>query len=112
MLQEPHMPKLVVFIVKWTAIGVAGGLAALALVLALNIGQLATLTFHSASPWTVLYILANSFAVTGATLSVGIAVWVRDDFGGEGEPRNERLERWKAGETAVIRPEDEDRPLP
>ncbi|MDE2385862.1 MAG: hypothetical protein KGO53_14720 [Alphaproteobacteria bacterium] len=112
MLRVPELPKLVVFIIRWTAIGAAGGLAAMVAVLALNIGGLRVLLEHSSSPWIVLYILGNSFAVSGATLSVGIAVWVREDFGGRGEPPNPRLERWKAGGSALILPEDEDRPLP
>lgn len=112
MMRWPRLPKLIVFLIKWTAIGVAGGLLALALFLALDIGGFGTLLAHSQSKLLVLYILGNSFAVAGATLTVATAVWHRSDFGGDGGSGNARLDRWRAGFSAELREEDEDRPRP
>jgi hypothetical protein len=110
-MRWPRFPKLISYLIKWTAIGVAGGLAGLAMFLALDIGGFGSLVWRSSSPGLALYILANSFAVTGATFSVGVAVMLRKDFGGSGGSGNGRLDRWRAGGSAELDPY-EDRPLP
>ncbi len=100
-------PPLIRFLLKWTGIGMAGGLLVLALVLYFDIGGLGALVLRSSSPWLALYVLAMSFAGTGGPVAVTAAVLLGSDFS-SGRSYNSRLARWKAGHSAEI---EEDRPL-
>jgi hypothetical protein len=106
------MPPLIVFLAKWTGIGIAAGLVALALFLALDVGGVASVLWRSQSPWTAIYVLAVSFACTGGSVSMAAAVLLRSDFGGTGGGGNSRLDRWRAGHSAELPEDDDDRPLP
>jgi hypothetical protein len=101
------LPPLILFVIKWTAIGIAGGLLALLVVLFFDVGGLGSLVQRSSTPWLAVYVLAMSFAGTGGPVALTFAVLLCKDFGGKG-PGNSRLERWKAGLSAEV---DEDRPL-
>ncbi len=102
------MPPLIRFILKWTLVGVVAGLAFMGAIVLFDVGEVGTRLAHSSNAGLATFIMAASFAVTFAQLSVFLAVTLRDDFGGKGSG-NSRLERWKAGGSAEI---DQDRPLP
>jgi hypothetical protein len=100
-----HLPPLVLFVLKWTTVGVVGGLVALATILYFNVAGLGQLVQRSSSSWLALYVLGMSFAGLGGPVAVTIAVLLNANFGKR--PFNERLERWRAGASASL---DEDRP--
>ena len=102
------MPKLVKFVLKWSAIGIAIGWVVLAVLLATNIGGLTGMVWRQSGGYIGLAILMLSFAVTFGQVTVMAAVLSLASSKG-GDESNSRLERWKAGHSAEL---DEDRPLP
>ena len=102
------MPRLVKFVLKWNAVGIALGWAVLALLLATGIGNLGSMVFRQSGGLIGLLILMLSFGVTFGQVTVMAAVLSLADSKGGGDS-NSRLERWKAGHSAEL---DEDRPLP
>ena len=101
------MPPLIRFLLKWSLIGMAAGWAFAVLLLAANIGGLGGMWLRSEQPVLWLLVLAVSFGVSFAQVTVLAAVLLRSDFGGKGES-NDRLARWKAGGSAEL---ERDEPL-
>jgi hypothetical protein len=102
------MPKLVKFVLKWSAIGIAIGWVVLAALLVTNIGGLTGMVWRQSGGFLALAVLMLSFAVTFGQVTVMAAVLSLTSKEGDGGA-NARLERWKAGHSAEL---DEDRPLP
>jgi hypothetical protein len=97
-------PPLVRFLLKWTAIAVVIGWAALGVCLLLDIGPFREMVTGSRSPAAMLLLVALTFAVSFWMVIVSAAVLLRDDFGGEVE--NLRLKRWKDGKSGQLRDSD------
>lgn len=91
------MPPLIRFVMKWILVGVGAGWALVAALLIADVGGMGGLVWRSSSPGTVLFILALSFGITSAQITLLAAVLLRSDFGGRGPAGLSRLERWKAG---------------
>jgi hypothetical protein len=102
------MPPLIRFLLKWSLIGMAAGWAFAVLLLAANIGGLGGMWLRSEQPVLWLLVLAVSFGVSFAQVTVLAAVLLRSDFGGKGDGGNDRLARWKAGGSAEL---ERDEPL-
>jgi hypothetical protein len=102
-------PPLIRFVAKWSLIGAAIGIGFATLLVLTDAGGIGGLLFRSSSALLVFVILAMSFAVTFSQITLLLAVALRSDFGGDGAS-NDRLARWKAGESAELG--DDDRPLP
>lgn len=100
------LPRLVTYVMKWTAVGVIAGWMLLAMLLLFDTGGLGTLLRHAQAPFVVLYILGMSFAVTGGMAAVASVILLKHGLGGEGGG-DSRLERWKAGGSAMV---DDDKP--
>ena len=100
------MPPLIKFLLNWTAVGIGAGWLFLAALLLTDTGGMGGLIARADDPATALVILALSFGITFAQITLLTAVLLRDDFGGDGNGGT-RLERWKAGHSAEI---DRDRP--
>lgn len=96
------MPPLIRFVIKWTGIGIGMGWAFLAALLLLDVGGIGGLLWRSSSPGTVIFIMALSFGITAAQITLMAAVLLRSDFGGDGPAGMSRLERWKAGHSAEV----------
>ncbi len=103
------MPPLIRFLLKWSLIGMAAGAAFAALLLAANLGGLGGMWLRSEQPVLWFLVLALSFGVSFAQVTVLAAVLLRSDFGGKGDGVNDRLARWKAGGSAELQ---RDEPLP
>jgi hypothetical protein len=101
------MPPLIRFLLKWSLIGMAAGGAFSVLLLISNIGGIGGMWLRSEQPVLWLLVLAISFGVSFAQVTVLAAVLLRSDFGGNGEA-NDRLARWKAGGSAEM---ERDEPL-
>jgi hypothetical protein len=102
------MPPLIRFLLKWSLIGMAAGWAFAVLLLAANVGGLGGMWLRSEQPVLWLLVLAVSFGVSFAQVTVLAAVLLRSDFGGKGDGGNDRLARWKAGGSAEL---ERDEPL-
>ena len=83
-MKRQKLPKLVRFVMINSAIGILIGWAIAGLFVWSNIGGFGDLVLHSASPWTVAYILALSFGVTFGfgflTTAVLLLPTGKDDF--------------------------------
>jgi hypothetical protein len=95
------MPPLIRFLLKWSLIGMAAGWAFAVLLLLSNLGGIGGMWLRSDQPVLWLVVLALSFGVSFAQVTVLAAVLLRSDFGGKGEA-NDRLARWKAGGSAEL----------
>lgn len=102
------MTPLIRFLVKWSLIGVAAGCAFAALLLATDLGGLGGLWLRSDQRVLWFVVLALSFGVSFAQVTVLAAVLLRSDFGGTGQDGSDRLARWKAGGSAEL---ERDEPL-
>ena len=102
------MPPLIRFLLKWSLIGVAAGWAFAGLLLVTDLGGLGGLWLRSDQKILWFLVLALSFGVSFAQVTVLAAVLLRSDFGGTGESGSDRLARWKAGGSAEL---DDDAPL-
>lgn len=96
------MQPLIRFVIKWTLIGLGLGWAFAAALLVLDIGGIGGFLSRSANPGTVIFIMALSFGISAAQITLLAAVVLRSDFGGHGPAGMSRLERWKAGHSAEI----------
>jgi hypothetical protein len=102
--KDSEMPPLIRFVLKWTVVGVAVGWAFLAALFVLDVGGIGGLLWRSTSPGTVIFIMALSFGISAAQITLLAAVLLRSDFGGNGPAGMSRLERWKAGHSAEVEP--------
>ncbi len=102
------MTPLIRFLLKWSFIGMAAGWAFAVLLLVSDVGGLGGMWLRAEQKALWLLILAVSFGVSFAQVTVLAAVLLRSDFGGRGGGGNDRLARWKAGGSAEI---DRDAPL-
>jgi hypothetical protein len=102
------MPPLIRFLMKWSLIGAAAGCAFAGLLLITDLGGLGGLWFRSDQRLLWFVVLALSFGVSFAQVTVLAAVLLRSDFGGTGESGGDRLARWKAGGSAEL---ERDEPL-
>lgn len=103
------MPPLVRFVLKWSLIGMAAGWVFVGLLLLADTAGLRGLLMRAEHPLIALLILGMSFSVSFGQVTVLAAVLLRSDFGGTGHSGNDRLERWKAGQSAEVErdaPED------
>lgn len=96
------MPPLIRFLLKWSLIGMAAGWVFVALLLLADTAGLRGLLMRSDHPFIALLILGMSFGVSFGQVTVLAAVLLRNDFGGKGHSGNDRLERWKAGQSAEL----------
>jgi hypothetical protein len=101
------MPPLIRFLLKWSLIGMAAGWLFVALLLYADLGGVRGLLSRAESPMLWIFVLAFSFGISFAQVTVLAAVLLRDDFGGTGHSGNDRLERWKAGGSAELGAEDD-----
>ena len=101
------MPPLIRFLLKWSFIGMAAGWAFAVLLLVTDVSGIGGMWLRSEQPVLWLLVLAISFGVSFAQVTVLAAVLLRSDFGGRGES-NDRLARWKAGGSAEL---ERDEPL-
>ncbi|MFN4142960.1 hypothetical protein [Aestuariivirga sp.] len=101
------MPPLIRFLIKWSLIGMASGWLFMVLLLLTDTGGLGGLLMRSDSKLVALLVMALSFGISFAQVTVLAAVLLRDDFGGARGGRGDRLERWKAGGSAEL---DRDQP--
>jgi hypothetical protein len=102
------MPPLIRFLLKWSLIGMAAGWAFAALLLAADVGGLGGMWWRAEDRVLWLVVLAVSFGVSFAQVTVLAAVLLRSDFGGKGDGGNDRLARWKAGYSGEL---ERDEPL-
>ena len=104
------MPRLVKFVLKWNAVGIALGWLVLGVLLYSDVSGIGSMVWRQPGGFVALAVLMLSFAVTSGPLGVTVAVLMHADFGkaGGGEV-NSRLARWKAGHSAEL---EDDRPLP
>lgn len=100
------MPLLIRFLLKWSIIGMSAGWLFVALLLVADTGGLRSLLDRADSPLLALFIMAFSFGISFAQVTVLAAVLLRSDFGGRGHSGNDRLERWRAGESAELDSDD------
>lgn len=100
------MPPLIRFLLKWSLIGMGAGWLFVALLLAADLGGVRSLLGRADSPLLALFIMGFSFSISFAQVTVLAAVLLRRDFGGDGHSGNDRLERWKRGESAEIDPDE------
>lgn len=103
------MTPLIRFLLKWSLIGMAAGFVFAVLLLVGDVGGLGGMWLRAEQRALWLIVLAVSFGVSFAQVTVLAAVLLRSDFGGQGNGGNDRLARWKAGGSAEI---DRDEPLP
>jgi hypothetical protein len=101
------MPPLIRFLLKWSLIGMAAGGAFAVLLLVADVSGIGGMWLRSEQPVLWLLVLALSFGVSFAQVTLLAAVLLRSDFGGRGEA-NDRLARWKAGGSAEL---ERDEPL-
>ena len=102
------MPPLIRFLLKWSLIGVGAGCAFAGLLLVTDLGGLGGLWLRSDQRLLWFLVLALSFGVSFAQVTVLAAVLLRSDFGGQGGGESDRLARWKAGGSAEL---ERDEPL-
>jgi hypothetical protein len=102
------MPPLIRFLLKWSLIGMAAGWAFAVLLLVTDVGGLGGMWWRAEHRALWLVVLAVSFGVSFAQVTVLAAVLLRSDFGGKGDGGNDRLARWKAGGSAEL---ERDEPL-
>ena len=100
------MPPLIRFVLKWSFIGMAAGWLFTALLIVTDAGGLRSLLGRAENPALWVFVMAVSFGVSFGQVTVLAAVLLRSDFGGRGSSGNDRLERWKRGESAEIEPDD------
>ena len=100
------MPPLIRFLLKWSLIGMAAGWLFVGLLLVADLGGVRTLLGKAESPLLWVFVFGFSFGISFAQVTVLAAVLLRDDFGGQGSG-NDRLERWRAGGSAELGPEDD-----
>ena len=101
------MPPLIRFLLKWSFIGMAAGWLFVGLLIYADLGGVRSLLGKAESPLLWVVILAVSFGISFAQVTVLAAVLLRDDFGGRGHSGNDRLERWRAGGSAELGAEDD-----
>jgi hypothetical protein len=97
------MPPLIRFLLKWSLIGMAAGWAFAVLLLVTDVGGLGGMWWRAEQRALWLVVLAVSFGVSFAQVTV-----LRSDFGGKGDGGNDRLSRWKVGGSAEL---ERDEPL-
>ncbi|PZF76330.1 hypothetical protein DK847_14190 [Aestuariivirga litoralis] len=101
-----NMPPLIRFLLKWSVIGMAAGWLFVGLLLYADLGGVRSLLGRAESPLLWVFVFGFSFGISFAQVTVLAAVLLRDDFGGRGSG-NDRLERWRAGGSAQLRPDDD-----
>jgi hypothetical protein len=101
------MPPLIRFLLKWSFVGMAAGWLFVGLLLLADLGGLRSLLGRSESPLLWVFVFGFSFGISFAQVTVLAAVLLRDDFGGRGHSGNDRLERWKAGGSAMLDADDD-----
>jgi hypothetical protein len=102
------MPPLIRFLLKWSLIGMAAGWGFAVLLLVTDVGGVGGMWWRAEQRALWLVVLAVSFGVSFAQVTVLAAVLLRSDFGGKGDDGNDRLARWKAGGSAEL---ERDEPL-
>ncbi len=102
-----NAPPLIRFVARWSLTGAALGVGFAALLVLTDTGGIGGLLYRSSNAALAFFIMAMSFAVTFSQVTLLLAVALRSDFGGTGSG-NDRLDRWRAGESAEL---DDDRPL-
>ena len=100
------MPPLIRFLLKWSFIGMAAGWLFVGLLIYADLGGVRGLLGRAESPLLWVFVFGFSFGISFAQVTVLAAVLLRDDFGGRGSG-NDRLERWRAGGSAQLRPDDD-----
>jgi hypothetical protein len=102
------MPPLIRFLLKWSLIGTAVGWLFTGLLIIADTGGLRSLLGRAESPTLWVCVMAFSFGISFAQVTVLAAVLLRKDFGGRGIAGSDRLARWKSGESAEL---ERDEPL-
>lgn len=100
------MPPLIRFLLKWSLIGMAAGWLFTGLLIIADTGGLKSLLGRSESPTLWVFVMGFSFGISFAQVTVLAAVLLRSDFGGRCSSGNDRLERWKRGESAELESDD------